>query len=383
MSQSDELRKTPAAKETSFTPRTEFDGVSGFVQTGPLVEQPTEYKGLLEQFGYDPRKVEVVGHPKVSRWQQVTRDGVESWLSAYKFAIRAKSGSGTVAEDLYRHIENATVVKRISADAGNVFCVQIGDVHFGKGKAQGGGVEDIVDQYLLSLSNAVEEAGSVNRMSKIVLSFVGDMIEGQVSQNGKNLAGSDMTVAEQMRVARRMMLKTIDEFRKFRLPIQVHAIGGNHDEMTRLQEMPAGNSFATEIAISLSDALKLNPSAYGDVTIMVPPSDQSHMTVDVGGGTTMCLVHGHLIKGGKPGIEKWWANASLHRKPAGGAHVLIGGHHHTPWVEHVSDKRTIIFSPAMEIQSTWYSESTGGSVPARGMMTYVANDGRISRISVV
>jgi hypothetical protein len=72
----------PAADEKKYTPSTEFDGIEGHIQTKGL-EQPPDFTALLEQFGYDPAEVRIVGHPRTSRWQ--TYD--ERWLTAYRFNI--------------------------------------------------------------------------------------------------------------------------------------------------------------------------------------------------------------------------------------------------------------------------------------------------------
>ena len=61
-----DLLSTPAADDVKYQPRTELDGVSGVVQTGPLKEAPTNYDELLTSFGYDPAEVGIVGHPRVS-----------------------------------------------------------------------------------------------------------------------------------------------------------------------------------------------------------------------------------------------------------------------------------------------------------------------------
>src|SRR3546814_12042068 len=80
-----ERLKQPTAKETAYRPNTEFDGVSGFLQTGPLDAAPKseKYDDLLRFFKHDPAEVRIVGTPHISRWQ--TYD--ERWLTAYKSTL--------------------------------------------------------------------------------------------------------------------------------------------------------------------------------------------------------------------------------------------------------------------------------------------------------
>jgi hypothetical protein len=99
----DELTKYPAAEDVKYVPRTEFDGTSGFIQTGPITTAPTDYDDLLSQFGYNPELVQIVGHPRVSKWQQRSRirgtsDYETSWLSAFKFQISTKQAVSRTAD---------------------------------------------------------------------------------------------------------------------------------------------------------------------------------------------------------------------------------------------------------------------------------------------
>ena len=76
--------------------RTEWDGTGGYIQTGGVDESfdPSDVEGILRKFGYDPDKVEIVGDPRVSRWEQFSsKPGSRGsrWLSAYRFHIRTKA----------------------------------------------------------------------------------------------------------------------------------------------------------------------------------------------------------------------------------------------------------------------------------------------------
>ncbi len=111
----DELKSYPKASESQFVPRTEFDGVSGFLQTGPLKQAPNDHAELLTQFGYDPDKVRIVGHPKVSKWQQRARirgtsEYETTWLSAFKFTISSVEDTKppTDLDAIVREIEKDT-----------------------------------------------------------------------------------------------------------------------------------------------------------------------------------------------------------------------------------------------------------------------------------
>ena len=155
----DDLLATPAADDVKYQPRTEFDGVSGFVQTGPLKEAPSDYDELLTSFGYDPELVQIVGHPRVSKWQQRSRirgtsDYETSWLSAFKFQISTKQAISRTA-DLEAIAKK--VKKTPKPGTGPHWLVfQAGDLQLGK-RSRDGSTEQIVERYYQSLEDTVEE----------------------------------------------------------------------------------------------------------------------------------------------------------------------------------------------------------------------------------
>ena len=141
MTLSDRLQQ-PTAKESKYTPTTEFDGRSGFIQTGVLESEPTpsSYAELLDFFGYnkpgdDP--VRIVGNPHVSRWQ--VYDG--RWLSAYKFTLEPVHDSKV--DDLFALIRKHKAHKPVGVGS-SVFNFQAGDLQLGKVDA--GGSEGITSE---------------------------------------------------------------------------------------------------------------------------------------------------------------------------------------------------------------------------------------------
>jgi hypothetical protein len=212
----DELLATPAADDVKYQPRTEFDGVSGYVQTGPLKEAPSDYDALLTSFGYDPELVQIVGHPRVSKWQQRSRirgtsDYETSWLSAFKFQISTKQAISRTA-DLEAIAKK--VKKTPKPGTGPHWLVfQAGDLQLGK-RSRDGSTEQIVERYYQSLEDTVEEFKALKRhgIEGIQISMPGDMCEGNQSQAGRNLWLTQETITEQGRILRRLMMSTVEAF---------------------------------------------------------------------------------------------------------------------------------------------------------------------------
>lgn len=387
----DGLAAQPTADEPQYRPRTEFDHVAGgYIQTGPLTEQPTDYEGLLLQFGYDPAQVCIVGHPKVSRWQQRARirgtaEYETTWLSAYRFTIAARQSAADTA-DLEAIVRAAR--KQPKPGAGpHVFVFQASDLQCGKvGKTPDGGPSTplIAQRYLEAVSAAVDEFKRLKRLGieAIQVSMPGDLIEGSESQNKRNLGYlTESGVPEQTRVLRRLMMATVEAFAPLCDVVYLDVVGGNHDDADRSLNIWPGSNWAVETATAIADALTLNPDSFRHVTVRVPNKWQGHMTVPVGvdNPTVVTVAHGHQWRRHR-GMD-WWAGQAHGGHPAGGAQILQCGHYHGWYIESSASK-TLIQSPTFDLGSAWFTERTGAT-SRRGGLVYLLNAGDVSRMSIV
>ena len=378
----EELRSYPQADEVQYTPKTEFDGGNGFIQTGPLKSQPDDYQAILREFGYDPDKVRIVGHPRVSRWQQRARiRGTNTyettWLQAYKFQIAAV-GAAISTADLDGIAKRAK--KTPKPGAGPHWLVfQAGDLQIGK-KASGGATEQIVERYFESVEAAVGEFKSLKRhgIEGIQISMPGDCIEGNQSQASKNLWLTQETITEQTRILRRLMMHTVERFAPLVDQIYLDVVNGNHDEAQRVQNTYPGDGWATEAATAVADALTLNSASFGHVTVRVPDKWSGSMTVPVG-DTVVTVIHGHQYRPGQ--AFKWWSDQALHNQPAGAAQILQSGHYHS-WQVETTEHRTRIQCSTFDCGSDWYREKAGAT-NRRGALVYLLNAGEVTRMSLL
>lgn len=379
----DELRSYPGAEEVKYQPKTDFDWATGqgTLQTGPLTEPPTDYNALLEAFGYDPATVRIVGHPKVSKWQQRARiRGTSSyettWLSAFKFQIAAIDAPQ--ATDLDAIVKAAR--KKPKPGTGPHWLVfQAGDLQLGK-RASGGSTAEILDRYFESVQAAVDEFKSLKRfgVEGIQICMPGDCIEGNQSQASKNLWLTQETITEQTRILRRVMLNTVEAFAPLVDQLYLDVCGGNHDDAQRVQNTYPGDNWATEAATAVADAITLNPTSFGHVTVRVPDKWTGAMTVPVG-DTVVTVVHGHQWRPNQG--MKWWSEQALHNQPAGAAHILMHGHYHS-WQVETTEHRTRIQSSTFDCGSDWYRDKRGATA-RRGALVYLLNAGEVSRMSLV
>ena len=78
--------ETPDDDSQDFSARTEFDGASGFIQTGGERDDfdPSDQDGILRKFGYDPAQIAIVGSPRISKWEQRSRNReTNEWETVY------------------------------------------------------------------------------------------------------------------------------------------------------------------------------------------------------------------------------------------------------------------------------------------------------------
>ncbi|WP_367582344.1 metallophosphoesterase [Tsukamurella tyrosinosolvens] len=344
-----------------------FDGTTGYVETGTVAEPPQEYTDLLRQFDLDPDEVEIVGTPRVSKWQSASGE----WLSSYRFNLAAKS---KVALIDFASIREAAFQKPPAPETDAWFNVQVSDIQLGK--IEGGGIEEIVRKYYESLSRAVAEfKGGV--YAGVHLMFLGDCVEGVTSQNGRNVWRTELTITDQVTIFRRLLLAAVQEFAPLTSELKVHVCNGNHDEAERRWNTQPGDGWATNAAVAVADALKLN-AAYDHVTIQVPPPEQSHMTVDVG-GTVFTLTHGHKWRRGKH--FEWWQELAFSGHAPGAAHILAHGHEHEFQVS-TKKNRYRICSSTLDDGSAWWSDMHGDEAQ-RGCLIYTTEKGVMSNLSLV
>jgi hypothetical protein len=256
---------------------------------------------------------------------------------------------------------------------------QAGDLQIGK-RASGGATEEILDRYFQSVESFVQEFKSAKRLGieGIQISMPGDCIEGNVSQNGKNLWLTQETITEQTRILRRLMMETVSAFAPLVDQVYLDTVNGNHDEAQRAQNTHPGDGWATECATAVSDALTLNPAAFSHVTVRVPDQWCGSMTVPVG-DTVVCVIHGHQFRPNQ--AMKWWSEQALHHQPAGASHNLQHGHYHY-WQVETTQFRTRIQSSTFDCGSDWYRDKRGAT-NRRGALIYLLNAGDVSRMSII
>lgn len=265
--------------------------------------------------------------------------------------------------------------KRGQQNTPEVFVYALGDTQLGK--PDGDGTAGTITAWTQSLATARTEWQRAGK-PMVLIAGLGDHLEGNQSQGGRNFYRSDITISEQLRLFRRMLLRTIDTF--IEAPSMVVGIvNGNHDDIQRFQTTDASDGHATESAIAVSEAMQLNPERYGHVKLFVPGKDEDHLVLDVN-GTNFVLIHGHQWGRGK--AMEWWEKQTFNNQPSAAADILIHGHEHEFQISSRRD-RLIICTPALESESTWFKQKQG-AIGRRGALMFITKPGgQFDRMAIV
>lgn len=354
----------------------EWDGTTGYIQTGPLQERPRTWDAFIRDAGLDPDEVEVIEPVQVRGWDMPQAGGGTIRAHYYRLTIRRRTLHRDIDELVKAAKRSAKSKVPSPAEATSAFLVALGDLQLGK--ADGDGVEGTVERFVASTEAAVRRYKRVAKGSPIYLAHMGDCVEGYVSQGGANAWRTTLTITEQVRLYRRLLIEQVKALSAVTDRLVVVGVPGNHDEANRPIHT-YGDSWAIESIAAVRDALDL-AGTYEHVTLHAPARDELTLTLDVA-GTVVGFAHGHQFGRGTDGWQRWWQGQQHGRQPIGDADLLLAGHRHQLTVVQ-NGARAFIQVPALESESTWYRHRRGeGGRP--GIVTAVVGGGSWSGLEVL
>lgn len=361
----DEPRRGAQSHPKGYEPGFEWDGSHGHINTGPQPDEPRSWDEFIRDAGLNPDEVEVIEPVQVRGWDAPkgevdpeTGKRVTSIVRMryYRLSVRRK----TLTVDIADLVKAARLQKRnirpndgrSGENATSAFLVALGDLQLGK--MDGDGVEGTVARFLDKTEQAVKRYKTLKKPGPIYLTHLGDCIEGMVSQGGANQWRTTLTVTEQVRLYRRLLIEQVKAFASVTDTLVVAGIPGNHDEANRPIHT-YGDSWAIDSLAAVKDALDL-AGTYDHVKVIAPARDELTLTLDVA-GTIVGMAHGHQWRPGQH--VNWWAKQSHGRQPIGDAHLLLSGHLHHLRIEQTGSDKTFLQVPALESGSQWWKHRTG------------------------
>ena len=311
---------------------------------------------FLEEEGLDPSEWEATSFAK-SRW-----GSEEKPMESVKFGYKRKAIDKPLAipmDELLRAVEDYEHFDDMMNGGKYGIVVGIGDMQFGKIDGDGpmGTLERtvrVIHQIATEVLSYVDQYG----VDHIHVVWLGDHVEGFVSQGGANTWRTQLTLNEQIRLTRRVMMLMLTVIAPLAPRVTMAAVPGNHGEAVRFNGKGLtryDDSHDTESLIAVSEAASLAPEKFGHVEFMVPDTDELTVVTDVA-GTIVLAAHGHQHTPGKH--FDWWKGQAFHNPLAQRADILIEGHLHHEEID-TDGYRTYVGVPALESESTWWRHKTG------------------------
>ena len=370
MTSIDDLKNLSTPAPTGFKPGIEWSGETGHVTVAAKPgEEPDRDKinGVIDSSPFltsDEVEVDWSSKPRVSIHHDDNGNAIQIW---YKLPLMRRRKGGKDVDDVLDLIYDDIPKPKLRGYAWRT--IQIGDTHIGKSALDGAGSDLLVRRWKESITSAL----NMSAVQGIHLAFMGDLIEGENSQGGKNIANNDLTLTESLRVARHLVSWTIQEALHHAENVIVSTVPGNHAETTRLQNRPLTDSHDLDIVSAVQQAFELTEHK-DRITWYYPEEGTGHLVYEVD-GTIFASTHGHLFKGMLKGAENWWSGMSVSGAPAGAAHILMAAHYHSPLISNYTRNKWICFGAALEDKSTWLNEQNGASSQP-GMLTYLTDGGK-------
>lgn len=375
--------QAPSVKHPSgWEPGVAWDGVSGTLTTQPMDAPPRDWSELLAVWDLDPAEYEVIEPVQYRAWDAGIGEGNVQRLFYYRANVRRRRLGQSSIDELLSAIGKKTPKPPVGTGGGLSYTVLAGDLQLGK--VDGDGTEGTVERFLTKTEMAVARLKELRKSGRtvdsITLPWLGDCIEGTVSQGGALAAAGrlDLTLSEQLRVYRRLMLHQVQQFAGLAERLVIPVVPGNHDETERQGKVVRryDDSWAVEGAVAVADALQV-AGGYEHVHFVFPGRDELTITLDIE-GTACGFAHGHQF--GRDPV-KWWAGQAHGMQPIGSATMLIAAHLHHLRVEQ-SGAKTFLQIPALDGGSTWWRHRTGQDAPP-GMVTLLIGDGGWGDLAVL
>ena len=341
------------------TPSVVIDGSKGEAVTPGLLDGQ-DYSEWLIDAGMDPAKIEVVGNPRISRWQ--VYDG--SWRTAYKFVFRVLDGEDVNLPLLYKEAKRTKPPKPpAKTNTDKALVILWSDLQVGKVASRGGTKE------LLLRVNATRERIIAHikreKPSKVVLCDVGDLIEGfDNAADMHQLRTNDLSIQQQIDVSTTIIWDLLKALSAVTNEIDYLSVGSNHCQW-RVNKQKVGTSlddWGIHVARTLA---RLSQEVGLPVKFYEPAEWDESLVHDVFGDNfhRIGLFHGHQAS--RPdGVPGWIMKQQFGNQPISAATLYVSGHFHHLQVRELGNtdrnsSRYWVQAKTMDSGSDWYRTSGG------------------------
>ncbi len=336
----------------------EFDGEQGTATT-PYSESPKSFEEMLIAANLDPNEYEVIGTPRISKWQQ--RDGGD-YLTSFRFTFAKRGGNGISLPLLYSQAKKtARSPKKVQAD--KAFVIMLSDLQLGKTDHRGGTEQTIAR--ILNSYKALEQKlkGGYER---IVIADMGDVVEGfSNAANEQQTYSNDLSIMQQVDLASTLIWELIKTARKYTNNLTYATVASNHCQF-RINKQQVGKPGLDDWGIVIAQQIhRLAKETDLPLKVLVPQHHDESLAFDVFEDEfhILGLWHGHQAS--RPeGIPAWWEKQAFGSQPVAGASIGLTGHFHHLIVKELGQhqnggSRFWIQGKTLDAGSNWWRLNSG------------------------
>lgn len=309
-------------------------------------------RDLLQEWGYDPAEIDIIGD--IGQWRKQQADG--SYLVSYNFRHRPKADQHDLPA-LYAAAKRKPRKPAAPSDNDRTMVVALADVQAGKVGSRGG-TPELLDR-LTEKREALELMFRKNKPAASVLAECGDLFEGFES-GGNPMFTNDLSLAQQMDLASTEVYEFVSLMARYG-HVDVMAVTSNHTAW-RAGKQQLGRPGDDLGLLCHRQVEKIAKAAGLDATWYYPPMYDEAVTLDVR-GTVLGLVHGNQFSPG--GAPLWWGKQTHGGQPIGAADILLTGHYHHLRIEptgrnpYTSRTKWWLQAPTLDNGSDWFRNRAG------------------------
>jgi hypothetical protein len=343
--------------------------------TATLPVGRNDWEQFLEEQGFDPAQFEVIGTPRVSKWQTYHGD----WLSSYRFHFRRISQStnlGLLWRTAKRNSKSSKPLLRVSDKA---LVVMLSDFQIGKSDHRGG-LEEQLERIFQAYDN-LEKLFAKNRYAEVILCDMGDIVEGFSNKaDMQQLYSNQASIMDQVDIAASLIWDVVKRAAKHSPKVTFATVASNHCQFRVNKQqvgMPGNDDWGIFIAKQIN---KLAKETELDLQVLIPEAHDESLAYDVFGDSfhVLGLWHGH--QSARPeAVPTWWEKQAFGQQPVAAASIALTGHFHHLRVQELGlhnngGSRYWIQGKTMDNGSGWFRLNSGqDSQP--GLVTFELSKG--------
>lgn len=351
----------PAPKlltQPSWRAGIEFDGEQGEATT-PYELQPKSFEEMLEAAGLDHNEYEIVGNPRISKWQQ--RDGGE-YLTSFRFTFRKLTNAQSNLPLLWKQAKyKVRSPKSVQDD--KAFVIMLSDLQLGKTDHRGGTEETIAR--ILSSYKSIEQQLKKG-YERIIIADMGDVVEGfSNAANEQQNFSNDLSIMQQVDLAATLIWELIKTCSKYTHNLTYATVASNHCQF-RINKQQVGKPGLDDWGVVIAQQIhRLAKETGTPLKVLVPQHHDESLAFDVFDDEfhIIGLWHGH--QAARPeGVPAWWEKQAFGSQPVAGASIGLTGHFHHLIVKELGQHRNggsrfWIQGKTQDAGSNWWRLNSG------------------------